>query len=120
MAFAPATRVAMDEGMCAPPPVDAAKWKLIQTNGISMLVPPGFNQISRQVDHVLFGTGAKNIGIAHGEGPDQASTKGAVAMVIGTNVRERMLHAPSTVQLRVISANAGVSYAAEKAVVCPP
>jgi len=58
------------------------------------------------------------IAVTAGDLPD--STKRAVAMVVGTNVRERMLHAPSTVQLRVISANAGVSYAVEKAVVCPP
>lgn len=259
MAFAPAERGAMDEGMCAPPPVDTAKWKLMQTTGISMKVPPGFSQVHREENYIVFGSGPKQIAVFHGEGPDEVATRGAlalttlstcttiiggrpvsiqvekigistylalarwrtinglptvtawiysnnrndlhdlkgvfytadvgvkppklcvdqtplpapdsvvdsaaiavalaakpapwpvgnaviqmkfdsagslgsiavtagdlpdstkraVAMVVGTNVREQTLHAPSTVQLRVTSTAAGVSYTVEKAVVCP-
>jgi hypothetical protein len=57
------------------------------------------------------------IAVTAGDLPD--STKRAVAMVVGTNARERSLGAPSIVQLRVISAAGGVSYAVEKATVCP-
>jgi hypothetical protein len=58
------------------------------------------------------------IAVTAGDLPD--STKRVVAMVVGTNARERALGAASVVQLRVTSAAAGVGYTVERAAVCPP
>ena len=48
------------------------------------------------------------------------STKRALALVVGTNVRERAPGVPISIQLRVASTPAGFAYTVASAVACAP
>ncbi len=88
-AFASPGRIARDEGMCAPPAADTAKWKSMQVPGISMLVPPGFSQGYKDANNLAFGSGAKTIQIAKSEGPDQLATNGGVTILSTCSTDDR-------------------------------
>jgi len=119
VAFAPAAPPHADEGLCVPPPDTISKWKMVPGPGMSMRMPPGFNQYFRSDQVVLYATGWKMIGFGLGEGPDDLSTKGALDLldactteIGGRPVTIKALHITLYDRMFAPTGNAGPRYVA--------
>jgi hypothetical protein len=118
-AFAPFAPPKADEGLCVPPPDTMQSWKVVQAPGISVRIPPGFDQSYRSDQRAVYGSGQRYIGFGLGDGPDEIATGGQLDLIDacstdigGRPVTIKVLHITLYDKMFTPTGNAGPRYVA--------